>query len=665
MSLIATWSPAFALFKQPWETGHFNIDVDRFARLIRGQLRAGPSRLEISPRTEDVAAVVAASGYVTVDIECGPEHPDRTWTAKYPARARLRTIGLGNADWALSHKWQDNPAVATAIANLLADPRVVKVYQNGPYYDIPVLDRYSLPTRNVRDTRDMRKALSATSRLGLKYLATIYDDCPPWAEEDEEDGDKVVFTQDWAELQTYNAWDCVETARIYEGMMAEPTWATPRVQRLYEVFHQLSWIAARMHLTGMHVHAENRQMLADTLLAEYEKREAALLQYVNIPSFRCTPNDMRSLIFKRHATETVSRFNLPDPIDPKVWSSETTIKVDQSSLLMLYVDPGTPEELRHTINLYWQAEGIWKARSASIVSEKISHAIGDDGRLHPAWNSCGTDTGRFACRDPNVQTLSKAKEAGSNLGGSIPNLRQMYSARPGYVLIEGDWSQLELNVMKAVSQDEVLEAALASGDVYTEDAKAIFGLPAHFTRKDVKSAARQAGKIGHLAFQYGAGLDTIYRQMVETDRSMKYDMVRLVHEGLKKRYWRTVQYWYEEQARVRACGYSESRILSQRRVYPREPPITEVANYPIQSTAADIANLALIEIEGRLESASKCARIIGQFHDAFLFEVPDSDQAINSVTALARECMERPHVINGKEHVFKAEFKKGYLWSEC
>lgn len=662
--LIATWSPAYAIFKNPWEHGAFEIDVGRFARMIRGQLRAGPSRLEISPRPEDVAAVVSASRYVTVDIECGPEDADRPWTAKYASRARLRTIGLGNADWALSYKWLENPAVATAIANLLEDKSVLKVYQNGPYYDIPVLDRYSLRTRHYADTRDMRKALSATSRLSLRYLASVYDDCPPWKEEDEDEDDKIVFTTDYKKLMTYNAWDCVETARAYEGMLSEPAWSTPRVQQLYWVFHRLSHIASKMHAIGMMVDTGNRQRLADELLSEYEAREAALLKLVNIPGFRCTPNDIRSLIYKRHETATVRRFSLPDPLDPKAWSSENTIKVDQGSLLALYVDPGTPDELREIITLYWQAEGVWKARSASVVSDKISHAIGDDGRLHPAWNSCGTDTGRFSCRDPNVQTLSKEKEADTNLGGKLPNLRQMYRARPGFVLIERDYSQGELRVMEKVAQDEVLAAALATGDVYTEDAKAIFKLPAHFTRKDVKKAARQAGKIGHLGFQYGAGTDVIYRQMIEADRAMRYDTVRMVHDALKQRYSRTVAYWYEERARVRETGYSESRILGQRRVYPREPPITEIANYPIQSTMADIANLSLIELDERLASVSKEAVIVGQFHDAFLVEAPEGEA--EHVEALMQECMERPRkMLDGRSIWLPSESKKGQHWSNC
>jgi len=674
---IATWPPAYAHYRNPWELGVFELDVARFARAVRGQLRAGPSRLEINPRSEDVAAVVSKAGYVTVDIECGPEHADSPWTAKFPARARLRTIGLGNADWALSYRWDGGcPAVREAIGRLLEDRRVLKVYQNGPWYDIPVLRRYSLNTVSYDDTRDMRKALSATSRLGLKYLATLYDDCPPWAEEEGEEGDKVVFTQDWEKLQTYNAYDCIETARVYEGMLAEADWDTPRVKELYRVFHRLSHIAANMHAVGMMVDEEKRAWLDAHLLAEYDKREKALIERVDIPGFRCTPNDMRALIYKRHATPEISRFNLDDPLSPKAWASENSIKVDQGTLLKLFVDPGTPSDLREIITLYWQAEGVWKARSTSVVSDTISQAIGADGRLRPSWNSCGTDTGRFACRAPNVMTLSKAKGAATNLGGDLPNLRQMYRAKPGFILMEADFSQLELRVMAAVAEDEVLQEALLMGDVYAADARDIFRLPAVMPKckcegkcenpqGHISKAARQLAKIVHLAYQYGAGTDTIFGQSIEVDRSLKYNAVRLVHEGMKKRYSRTVAYWYEEQDRVKATGYSESRILNQRRVYPREPPITEVANYPVQSTASDISNLALIKVDENLRRVSREAAILGQFHDAFLFEVPEDEASIKRVAAYVRECMEQKHTINGRECSFPVEVKWGTHWSSC
>ncbi len=680
MALISTWPPTVAAYAKPRELGAFYIDVDRFARMIRGELRAPPSRLEIHPRPEDVESVVwthpVYGRCVTVDIECGPEQSDMKWTAKFSGRARLRTIGLGNPDWALSHRWGEYPAVATAISTLMRDSSVLKVFQNGPYYDIPVLKRYGFGVNNIFDTRDARKATSATSRLGLKFMATLYDDCPPWAEEEGEDGDKVALTDNWDQLMTYNCYDCVETARVAEGIWAEEEWQTPRVQRLYETFHALSWIAAKMHTTGLYVDAEARQRLADELEAEYGVREALLLKAVGIPAFTCSPNSIRSLVFKRHETEEIRRFSLPDPIDPKMWSSETNIKVDQGSLLMLYVDPGTPDELRNIINLYWQAEGVWKARSTFVTSELVSQAIGLDGRIRAGWNSCGTDTGRFSCSEPNLMTLSKAKEEGAHLSGTLPNMRQMYRAKPGYVLMEADFSQLELRVMAAVSGDETLELALQTGDVYLADAKEIFRLPAHLTKckcegkcakplEHVAPAARQLAKTVHLGYQYGAGTDVLFRQAIEVDRTLKYGAVQLVHNGMKKRYSQTVAYWYQEQERVRDTGYSESRILNQRRVYPREPPITEVANYPIQSTAADIMNLAFIAIDAQLPKASRDTSVVGQFHDAGLWEVPDTDRDRRAVENLVRECMERPHVINGKSRSFPTEVKWGYSWSQC
>jgi DNA polymerase I-like protein with 3'-5' exonuclease and polymerase domains len=668
MTIIASWHPTYAFFHHPYAWGEFQNDLDRFSRLIRGGIRPGPTRLEIRPRVEDVASVVQR-GKVAMDIEAGPEQSNMPWTAKYPLQARVRTIGLGNAQWGLSWRYGTNPAVKTAIGNLLADRKVLKIVQNGIWYDLPVLARYSMPVRNYRDTRDARRAVSATSRLSLGFMASIYDDTNPWKEDDEDDEKGLVLTDDWDKLMKYNAQDCVETYRVDDGITAEPEWNTLRVQQLYELHYRLSHIAARMHRTGFMVDKKNRQLLADSLDKLYDEREKKVIQAVNVKGFRCTPNDLRKIIYKRHETKAIKRFSLQDPLDPAQWASDDglgggTISVDQGSLLLLYVDPGCPDALREIINLYWQAEAAWKARSASVTSRKIDKAIGYDGRIRPGWNSCGTDTGRFSCRDPNVMTLSEKKEEGEGLGGDLPNLRAMYRAAPGKVLIHADFSQLELRVMAAVSKDEVLAKALTTGDVYTEDAKDIFGLPAHFTKKDVKPASRKQAKVVHLGFQYGAGTGALYIQSLESDRTLKFSQVSLIHAAMKKRYHRTVSYWTEEQERVRNTGYSESRILHRRRTYPREPPITEIANYPIQSTASDIANLAMIELDAALRKYKLKGDFVTQLHDAFDVESPGDAKTIDDVQSIMRDCMEKPREIEGVMYKFPVDIKVGTHWSD-
>lgn len=663
MSLIVTWHPTFAFFHQPYEWGAFDCDLNRFARLIRGGLATPPTKLITNPKPKDLRAIVTGQ-FVAVDIETGPATPDKPWTGKDPTLAKLRTLGFGNQEWGLSFEWATASAEMKLLArDILASTRILKVFHNGPWFDIRVLKRYGMPVHFYDDTRDMRRALSPTSALKLGYLASLYNDTTPWKEGEEDDEKGIVFTDKMEDLKRYNAQDCFETARIYGGMLGEDAWNTKRVQRLYEVHTRLSHIAAKMHDTGFRVDHDERARLADVLLKLFLEREKKVLDAVGIKGFRCNANAMRALIYKRHETASIKRFSLPDPHDPIMWVKKNfkTCAVDQRALLQLLINPMTPPELKVIIELYWHAMSVWKARSTYVVSERVEQAIGPDGRLRAGWNSCGADTMRWACSSPNLMNLSEKKDDDSMSGG-LPSMRAMYMASEGKKLVHADWSQQELRVRAAVAADDVLTQNLETGDVYSVDAREWFRLPKDFDVKKLKPAARKQSKIIHLASAYAAGTETVYMTGLEQDRSLTYQAVSLLHNhGFKQTYHRTVAYWFEEQDRVRKCGYSEGRILGGRRYYPREPPITEIANYPVQRTAAEIANLTIIELDERL-SAISGADILTQEHDAFTFECWEDD--VDQLKAIVTETMEQSRMIAGREMPFPIEIKVGGRWSE-
>ena len=100
--------------------------------------------------------------------------------------------------------------------HMLLDAELVKVYHNGPWFDLRVLDRYGLNTANWEDTRDLRRAISSTSRLSLGYLGSLYCDIPAWKLDDGKD--KLAFTTDLDKLLLYNGYDTIVTARIYAEM---------------------------------------------------------------------------------------------------------------------------------------------------------------------------------------------------------------------------------------------------------------------------------------------------------------------------------------------------------------------------------------------------------------------------------------------------------------
>lgn len=652
MPLITTYAPHNVFYSAVYEWGAFRADMQRFGRMVRGELVAGPTRLETHPTVQDVLDVTAG-GVVAVDIETDGIDP---------TACKLRTVGLGNTEWGLSHEWGANAEVEEAIFTLLAEGRVVKIFHNGPWFDIRVLERYGAVINNWVDTRDERRAVSSTSRLSLAYVTSLYDDAPPWKEGDDEN-EKLALTTDYEALKKYNAEDCVRTARIHKAMSSE---LDARTRRLYDLHAELSVVCADMHTTGIPVDFEQRARLDAQLLQLHEERKAKFLALCGVEGMRCNPNDLRALLFARHENERIKRFSIQDPTDKNQWIDKEvggTISADQNALLLLLIQPDCPPEAKPIIEAYWQAEGARKARSTYVASEKVSSAIGKDGRIRPGWNSCGTDTGRFSCNSPNLLNLAKKKdEEGGALVGTLPDMRSMYRAPEGHVLIEADYSQQELRVMWAVSGDEVLGAALQSGDVYTQDAIEIFRLPPTTTKKTCKPEARQTAKVGHLGFQYGAGTDTLYKQFLEANRSMQYSACKAVHMALRKLYWRTVEYWQEEHTRVLECGYSESRLLHRRRVYPKEPQITDTANYPIQATASDITNLATIDVWHTLRRTLPSAKIVIQQYDAIYVMVPERHSG--EAQRILVDCMTKPHTICGRQMTFPVDVSVKDRWGK-
>lgn len=179
-----TWHPTYAAFYNPWKAGEFVIDLERFRRLIDGKLEPAPKTL-IRPTVADIARLVKASrGVLACDIETRAPHGKPPYWGKDPTRADLKTIALGTADCGVAYWWGSRSDVQSAIVRVLHDPKIVKVFHNGYMFDGRVLARFGIKPTPIMDTRDMRRAVSATSRLSLRFLASVYSDFAPWKEDE-------------------------------------------------------------------------------------------------------------------------------------------------------------------------------------------------------------------------------------------------------------------------------------------------------------------------------------------------------------------------------------------------------------------------------------------------------------------------------------------------
>lgn len=458
---------------------------------------------------------------------------------------------------------------------------------------------------------------------------------------------KASFYETYStKLLKYNALDCAGTAEIYEELLKEPRWKEPYVQRLHHFHVEIDKLCARMHTKGLKVIEENRIFMDWFLMTKYLKAERRFLKHVGLPKMRCTADDLRSLLYERHETKGIHKYSLPDPFDPKMYTDEDleTISVKRNALKLLIAEGDISNEMKKTITLYWAAEEAWKSRTF-IVSNKTLHAIGPDGYLRPGWNSCGTDTMRLSCRDPNVMQWDK-------------DLLRMFGCEEDECLVGMDKSQLEIRVVEIISEDDYLYKLIQTGDVYSADVRESLHLDESVNVKKDMPDVRTEFKITRLALQYQAGLSTFYAQMLESNPEilfstckMHYDRFHRMHENGIDRYSKA------ELAKACAIGYSEGRVLGGRRYYPAPPPITEACNWPIQRTASEMMNVETLKYVKRLKKEVPSARMIFQKHDAVVTVCKSKD--VKKVRQIKHDSFTTKYTINGRTRDFPIELKVG------
>jgi hypothetical protein len=491
-------------------------------------------------------------------------------------------------------------------------------------------------------------------------------------------------TEDAEALLHYNALDVCATSRVYRAILAEEDWTSPRVQRLHKVHQDLSVLAGELHSTGFLQDQERRDWLSACLIGLAVDRMEVLKEHVSkrhSPAFEGKDDDMRALLYGRHAKDGIRCYDIPEPEtwDDVMWTNEekTTLAVDKEALLRIFVNPATDEEAKTAIQLFWRAKAPKKANSTWVSKtnskgepSEVQQMVGTDNRMRADWNSAGTETMRWASP---LMTLPEQKDDES-LGGQLPNIRWMYVATPGWKLYHWDWSQQELRMLYAVSGDEHLGNALRQGDVYTYDAHQWF--PAQLERlfgKDWRTVSlkkqwpngRRQCKVGHLAAQYMAGAPAMWTQALVQDRTIKFSTMKAIRELFHRDYHVTVQYAKDEERKAASLGYSEGLLLHGRRYYPAPPPITEACNYPVQRTAGEMGALTMLGIAKALKKYKLKARILTNEHDALTLECHDDPATCRAVDEICTSIANGPWTIKGRKHEFPAKGKFAYDWAEA
>jgi len=573
---------------------------------------------------------------------------------------------------------------------------------------------------SIHDIRDARRALVSTSRVGLAPQAAMYLRVPPWKAEalaDEADlkGDISSARIPRRKLLRYNAQDCVYTAQVWERqreeLYNEEPADSPRRVRLYKQQLRLAQVAGEMSFRGFPVDQARRKELAKELDAIARARTEELMSTLHGycpakvlelddkskpgPYLRISrkggvnEHDLRALLFSQCKRKGLPSFDLPVPEDDHSWTESGLPSVAKNALLTLWAQPGFPNELKPILRACWKVDAPIKALSTFVMSEKLDNRIGPDGYLHAAFNSCGTETGRWSCSDFNLFNLSEEKSAeDADLRGELPSMRSFLRAPKGYTIVHRDFSGIELEMLAEVSGDKLLRKMLDSGhDVHSMTVVEWFGLPfpeiapGKKLKDYVPKGIRRQAKVVRFASNYRAGLPTVFLKVLESDQEAKWENVEGLHKLFVKHHTGITGgdfggdgWWQKSQEQAETVGYNDTALMERRRYYPagEKPKPTDTANYRVQGTAADVANITMVgydESDGmkhglyyQLKKHFPKAWLAMHTYDSFDVICPERDA--KGVDDLTLTCMSRAHRVGARDHSFPSDGKTAPYWNE-
>ena len=260
------------------------------------------------------------------------------------------------------------------------------------------------------------------------------------------------------------------------------------------------------------------------------------------------------------------------------------------------------------------------------------------GRVHTTFMQAVTATGRLSSNQPNLQNIPIRTPRGSQIRKAFVPRNQ------DYTLLSADYSQIELRIIAALSEeDHMIEAFLQGQDIHRSTAAKVFAVPIEEVTKEQRSHAKTV----NFGIIYGVSAIGLSQQTSLT-RSQSKELIDTYYQTYPK-----LKGYIEKQiAFAREHGYVET-ILGRRRylpdVYSRNQVVRGAAernavNAPIQGSAADIIKIAMVRIAQRLEKEKLATRMLLQVHDELLFDVPKPELEV--VTPLIREEMQQAYKLS-------------------
>jgi DNA polymerase-1 len=503
-------------------------------------------------------------------------------------------------------------------------------------YDLMVLESHGLPVGNVKwDTMIASYCIDPSRRShSLDNLAMDHfrHRMIPYKDLFEKgDRKKDIRMVSPEKLSEYACEDADYTLRLRD--LFEPELDGTSAGRLFtDIEMPLSFVLKRMEREGMGVDAQRLKALSGKISTEIDRLIAEIYALAGETFNINSGKQLQQILFEKLGLSTARKTKTGWSTDVRVLT-ELAVENPIAGLILEY---------RQLSKL-----------SGTYIDALPKLLNGKTGRIHTSFNQTVTATGRLSSSDPNLQNIPIRTEMGRRI-------REAFVPRRGNILVDADYSQIELRIMAHLSGDPELVAAFREeADIHTRTAARIFGVE----EKDVTHDMRSRAKTINFGVMYGQGPRALSQQL-----RIPFDEARSFIEEYFGKYPGIRDFIESSKESARERGFAET-LLGRRRPLPeidsgdgRLRSFAEriAVNMPIQGTAADMIKIAMIDIDAAIVKEGLGARMVLQVHDELVFDVPLDEK--QRVTELVREMMESAVELDVP---LKVEVDTGKNWLEA
>ncbi|MAB74712.1 MAG: DNA polymerase I [Flavobacteriales bacterium] len=529
------------------------------------------------------------------------------------------------------------PPIRDIFKPLLEDPKLTIVGQNLKY-DGKIMARHGvdLTQANLEDTMVAHYLLEPDQPHGMDALAQAFLDyqCIPITDLLGKKGKNQKSMADIppSEVVNYACEDADITLQLADVLI--PKLEEEGLTALFrDVEMPLLSVLMDMELEGVALDTAHLAQFSDTLAQELDALQQSIQGHAGVPFNVDSPKQLGDVLFEH--------LEIPAKVKKTKTGQYPTSEAVLSKLKDKHPIVGKVLEYRK----------LKKLRS-TYVEPLPSLLHPETGRVHTTYMQVVAATGRLSSKDPNLQNIPIRTAQGREI-------RKAFVPRSAnHVLVAADYSQVELRIAAAMSEEQGLIEAFQKGeDIHAATAAKVFGVPLDEVSREQRSQAKAV----NFGILYGQGAFGLAENLGISRKEAK-----AIIEAYHSQFSGLEAFTQTCVAQAREAGYATT-LLGRRRPLPdihsnnavvRAFAERNAVNTPIQGSAADIIKVAMIEVDREMKGME--SKLIMQVHDELVVDAVESE--LDDVKALLVRCMERAVKLSVPLDV---EVSHGQTWLEA